>query len=125
MALRRRDAPSVLGGLPLGEEMGMSACCDTEKSMQPMSVQGLDVGGMGPHTVVGDEARAMGVSVAERGDAACGRLPFSSVFARAIVGHQGCGPHWHPCASVWRDHGCAHHLLGGGDRPMPVDVVPP
>src|SRR3989454_6376318 len=58
MALIIRDAPSVLGCLPLGEEMGMIAFFDTENIMQPMIVQGLDVGGIGTQTVFGDNTYA-------------------------------------------------------------------
>src|SRR5207244_4142860 len=72
-----------------GEEMGMIAFCDTENIMPPRRVPGLDVGGMGTPTVVGDDAREMGVIVAERGDAAVGRMPCTIVLARAIVGHHG------------------------------------
>jgi len=125
MALILRDAPSVLGCLPLGEEMGMIAFCDTENIMPPRRVQGLDVGGMGTPTVVGDDAREMGVIVAERGDAAVGRLPCTIVLARAIVGHHGFGQQWHHCAPGWMDHGCAQHLMVVGDRPMTVDCVQP
>src|SRR5215217_450001 len=60
MALIIRDAPSVLGCLHLGEEMGMIAFFDPEKIMQPMLVQGLDVGSIGTQTVFGDNARERG-----------------------------------------------------------------
>ena len=124
MACRIRDASSVLGCLPLGKEMSLIACFDPDNIMPPMIVPGLAVGGIGTPTVFGDEAREMGGILAERGDAAFGGLPFPSIVAWALLGHHGCGHPWKHCASVWRDHGCAHHLLGGGDRPIPVDCVP-
>ena len=123
MALIIRDAPSVLGCLPLGEEMGMIAFFDPEKIMQPMLVQGLDVGSIGTQTVFGDDARERGGIVAECGDEAFGRMPFTIVCARAILGHNGVGHPWNHCALVWMDNGCAQPLMVGGDRPMTGDFV--
>ena len=62
MACRIRDASSVLGGLPLGQERSRIAGFDPEHIMQPMIVPGLAVGGIGTHTVFGDEARERGGS---------------------------------------------------------------
>ena len=90
----------------------MIAFFDTEHIMPPMSVQGLDVGGIGTHIVFGDDALEMGVIVAELGDEALGRMPFTIVFARAILGHHEFGHQWHHCAPVWMDNGCAQHLMG-------------
>jgi len=101
----------------------MIAFFDTENIMQPMIVQGLDVGGIGTQTVFGDDAREMGVIVAELGDEAFGRMPFTIVFARAILGHNGFGHQWNHFASVWMDNCCAQHLMVVGDRPMTVDFV--
>jgi hypothetical protein len=123
MALIRRDAPSVLGCLDLGEAMGMIAFFDTENIMQPMIVQGFDVGGIGTQTVCGDDAREMGVIVAELRDEAFGRIPCTIVFARAILGHNGFGHQWHHVAPVWMDKGCAQPLMVVGDRPITVDFV--
>ena len=44
---------------------------------------------IGTETVFGDDELEMGVIVAELGDEAFGRIPFTIVFARAILGHNG------------------------------------
>jgi len=89
MALIIRDAPSVLGCLPLGEEMGMIAFFDPEKIMQPMLVQGLDVGSIGTQTVFGDDARERGGSwrsVAMKRLAACRSQSFVPVPSWVTMG---------------------------------------
>ena len=53
-----------------------------------MIVQGLDVGGIGTQSVFGDDELEMGVIVAELGDEAFGRIPFTMRVCPCHLGSQ-------------------------------------
>ena len=63
----------------------------------------------------------MRVSLAELDDEACGRIPFTVMFGRAIVVHNGFGHQRNHGTHVWMDHRGAQHLMIIGARTMAVD----
>ena len=65
MLLIRSDVSSVLGRLHLREQIGMIAFFDAENRVTTRIVQGLDMGGIGTQTVIGDDEFDMGMILAQ------------------------------------------------------------
>jgi len=91
--------------------------------MQPVIVQGLEVGGIRTQTVFGEDKREVGVVLAQRGNEAFGRMAFTIIFGRAILCDNGFGHQRNHCALVRMDQRRAQHLVIIGDRTVAVDFL--
>jgi hypothetical protein len=79
--------------------------------MQPMIVQGLDVGGIGTQTVFGDDELEMGVVLAQLGKEAFRRIAFTIIFGRAILFDNRFGHERNDFTHVRMDQRRAQHLV--------------
>jgi hypothetical protein len=117
------DAAGVLGRLDLMAQIGVIACFDPEAIVTTIIVQGLDAGGSRTATVFGDDARAVGMSLAQLGHQPFGGMAFTIIFGRPIVPHNRFWHQGHPCTAVRMNNGGAQHLMTIGDRPIAVDFL--
>ena len=85
VSLMRDDTAGVLRGLDLLEQIGMIPFFDTQDVVQPVLVQGLDVGSMRTQTIFGDDELQVGMILTQLGHKALGSMTFIIILDRPIM----------------------------------------
>jgi hypothetical protein len=111
-------APSVLRGLDLLAQSGLSAVLPPAARVESGVWQGLHGRGRGTQPVCGDQARQVGRSLAQRGHKALGGLTCASMLVRPIPLDQRLRHARHDGPLVRRDERSAQQLVRRGDGPV-------
>jgi hypothetical protein len=77
----------VLRCLDLLEQISMIALFDPKDIVQTVGVERLDMRSVGTQAIFGDDELEVGMILAQLGNKALGRVPFTIIFVCAIVLH--------------------------------------
>ena len=114
----RGNAPSVLRGLALLEQIGMIAFFHPEDRVEIVILQGLNVRGIGTHTVFGDKELQVGMILAQLGKEAFGGIPFAIILGRPITVDNRLRHARNDGPLVRMDDRSAQHRVRRGDGPV-------